>query len=140
MDYRVSTNYAIQGQGSLGYADDYRRGAGGAMHMALVSSADPMKAGANADDGAEPGCCSQCCRWGMILAATVVVIAVMVFAIDYKNCHDLPVVGQKDGCGTHHPHPPPHASSSSGAMDDDDAEAYRGWGGGDRDAWRWEWR
>lgn len=138
MDYRVSTNYAIQGQGSLGYASDYRTGASGSLNMALISSADPMKGGLM-DDDEEPGCCSQCCRWVMIATTAVMVIAIMVLAIEYKDCHDLPVLGRKFGCGA--PPPPPHGSMGGGFMDQEESEAWQGWGSeADRDAWRWEGR
>ena len=96
------------------------------MNAALVSSADPMKA--NTGNAAlydeEPGCCARVCKWCMITTTVSLVVVIMVLGVLYMNCHDLPLVGLKDGCKTH-----PHAhtgSSSDGELFDGDEYTFDG--------------
>jgi hypothetical protein len=104
MDYRRGTNYALQGEGSMGYAD-YRTDFAQGMNVALVSPADPMKAntGYEALYEEEPGCGWKVCKWCMILSTVAIVVGAMVLGVMYTDCHDLPLVGVKDSCKAHGP-------------------------------------
>ena len=115
MDYRSGANYSITGDaGGIGYAD-YRRNFAEGMNRPLVSSADPMKA--NSGHAAlyeeEPGCAWKVCRWCMILTTVAIVVLAVVFGVMFTDCHDMPLVGQKDSCKHSHP-------AGTGSLSDSD--------------------
>ena len=120
MDYRRSTNYGLQGQGNLGYADDYRTGFHDGLAQPLISHADPMKAATGprgqmiGGGKEEEGGCNGC-KWCMVVLTIAAIVGVGVAVYLYEH-----------GEASHKPHPSPAhgggGSHSGTGFDDEDPQ------------------